>query len=161
MIALPDRRGPRPRTTDGIPHQQQDQQPTNPALLDSIASRVLAWPHISEAPSLISLEGARAFVMDAPLSGVGREAFIIANEFAHIHAAPDSSLHAALPVEVAEEAIERGWCERHPLAGRDGFSSGLVMIYAPRDEQEADVVTNLLDLARQAARLSCSLRPLR
>jgi hypothetical protein len=33
---------------------------------------------------------------------------MIGREFAHIHPVPDGSLHAALPPEVAEEAVEKG-----------------------------------------------------
>jgi hypothetical protein len=39
-------------------------------------------------------------------------------EFAHLHPAPDYSLHAMLPTETATDAVEAGWAEPHPVALR-------------------------------------------
>ena len=57
---------------------------------------------------------------------------------------PDGSLHAALPPEVAEEAIEKGWAEQHPVAQMDYIPRNVVMIYAPRDTEEVEVVARLV-----------------
>ena len=151
MTALPNRRGVRPRTNPAVPHQQLDQQPSDPTILDRLAERILAWPGIHQATSAISLPGARAFVVSEPRPEVSREAFIIGAEFAHIHATPDSSLHAALPAEFARDAVAHGWAEAHPMARRDGFGDGLIMIYAPRDDAEAAVVEQLIDVSYRAA----------
>jgi hypothetical protein len=51
-------------------------------------------------------------------------------EFAPLHGASDGSLHAALPPDVAAQAITRGWAEFHPLARRG-------MIAAPRAPGQA------------------------
>lgn len=61
-------------------------------------------------------------------------------EFIHIH--KDGSLHVTLPPDRAEEAIEAGWGERHPM-GRQIGNADLVMLYTPRTEQELDVVFGL------------------
>jgi hypothetical protein len=46
--------------------------------------------------------------MLAPGEAVGPpEAFLIDREFAHLHPAPDYSLHAMLPLELAQAAIDR------------------------------------------------------
>jgi hypothetical protein len=37
-------------------------------------------------------------------------------EFAHLHPAPDYSLHAMLPTETATDAVEAGWAEPRPVA---------------------------------------------
>jgi hypothetical protein len=150
VTLLPQRPGTRPRTTKQTPHQQLDQQPADPTVLDRLAERILAWPGIHAAGSAISLPGARAFVVDDPPPGVPGDAFITGTEFAHIHPAPDLSLHAALPEDVARDAVASGWAEPHPMAGRDGFGAGLSMIYAPRDDAEAAVTEKLVHLAYQS-----------
>lgn len=72
------------------------------------------------------------------------EAFMIEREFAHIHPMPDGSLHAALPPEVAGEAIEKGSAEQHPVARMGYIPQNVVMIYAPRDGEEVEVITGLV-----------------
>jgi hypothetical protein len=69
---------------------------------------------------------------------------MIGREFAHIHPIPDGSLHAALPPEVAQEAIRKGWAEQHPVARMGYIPQNVVMIYAPRDSQEIEVVAGLV-----------------
>jgi hypothetical protein len=151
VTTLPQRPGARPRTTPETPHQQLDQQPADPTVLDRLAERILARPGIHAAGSAISLPGARAFVANDPPPGAPRDAFITGTEFAHIHAAPDLSLHAALPETLARDAVASGWAEPHPMAGRDGFGAGLSMIYAPRDDAEAAVIEQLIDAAYRRA----------
>jgi hypothetical protein len=72
---------------------------------------------------------------------------MIGREFAHLHPLPDGSLHVALPPGVASQAIERGWAEVHPVARLGLVPENVVMIYAPRDDAEAEIV---LDLVRSA-----------
>ena len=48
-----------------------------------------------------------------------------------------------LPLETAREAIEAGWAESHPVALRDQIPQTAVMLYAPRDEAELDVIETL------------------
>ena len=40
--------------------------------------------------------------------------------------------------------IERGWAERHPLAGKHGLGDNIVMVYGPRDAAELEAVTALV-----------------
>jgi len=105
MPPLPTRAGDRPRTTPTNPHTQLDQQPTDLRWYDELARRVFALPGVLDEPSRISVPGARALVL-APGEPTGpAEAFLIEREFAHLHPAPDHSLHAMLPLETAEEAV--------------------------------------------------------
>ena len=76
---------------------------------------------------------------------------MIGREFAHIHPMPDGSLHAALPPEVAREALEKGWAEQHPVARLGYIPENVVMIYAPRDEPELEVVLKLVEESRRYA----------
>lgn len=147
--ALPMRAGPRPRTTPTNPHTQLDQQPDR-SLIDSLAERIFALPHVEERPSAISVPGARALWLEERVSAGPSEAFIVGREFAHLHPEPDGSLHASLPARRAVEAIAAGWAELHPLARH--FHPGLVMIYAPRDLAEVQVVAGLIKDSYRFAR---------
>jgi Family of unknown function (DUF5519) len=133
---LPTRNGPAPETIGPRPHAQVSQQ-SPPELHRELASRGLGLPGVHGADSLVSVPGALAFVLDDSRAGGPPEAFQAEREFAHLHPLEDGSLHMTLPAEIAEEAYEKGWGEPHPY-------SGTPLIFAPRDEQELDVVWRLL-----------------
>ena len=40
--------------------------------------------------------------------------------------------------------IERGWGERHPISGVVGLPKEYLMIYAPMDEDEVEVVVRII-----------------
>jgi Family of unknown function (DUF5519) len=150
--SLPVRLGDRPRTTRTNPHTQLDQQPTDLAWVEELARRVFALPGVIEQPSRISVPGARALVL-APEEATGPpEAFLIDREFAHLHPAPDHSLHAMLPAETVTEAVAAGWAEPHPVALRGLIPPTAVMLYAPRDEAELDVIEALVGASHAFAR---------
>jgi hypothetical protein len=152
---LAERRGPRPRTTPTSPHTQLDQQPaakTAGRLRDRLARALFELPGVREAPSAVSVPGARALWL-APSSARGpRDAFLVGSEFAHLHPAPDWSLHAALPPRLAEEAVARGWAEAHPAARLGLVPPNVVMLYAPRDEDELRVILDLVRAGHAYAR---------
>jgi Luciferase len=151
-MPLPTRAGAKPRTTPTNPHTQLDQQPAEPGLIDELARRVFALPGVIEEPSRISVPGARALVL-APDEAAGPpEAFLIGREFAHLHPDPDHSLHAMLPPETVDEAIAAGWAELHPVALRGLIPRTAVMLYAPRDEAELDVIERLVRASHAFAR---------
>lgn len=54
-------------------------------------------------------------------------------EFAHVH--QDGSSHFILSVPDAREVLEKGWGERHGMAGRMTPLT-YMFVYAPRDEEE-------------------------
>jgi hypothetical protein len=150
--SLPTRAGERPRTTPTNPHTQLDQQPADRHWTEELARRVFALPGVVEEPSRISVPGARALVLagDEPMGPP--EAFLTGREFAHLHPDPDHSLHAMLPTETVEEAVAAGWAEPHPAALRGLIAPTAVMIYAPRDEAELDVVEALVRASHAFAR---------
>ncbi len=90
---------------------------------------------------MISVPGARALWLEEGLPLAHPEVIARGREFAHIH--PDGSLHASLPPQRAQEAIEKGWAEPHPLAGSLGME-GLVLLYTPLDAEELDVIFALV-----------------
>jgi hypothetical protein len=150
--SLPPRVGTCPKTTPTNPHTQLDQQPADSGLIEELARRVFALPGVVELPSRISVPGARALVL-APGEAVGPpEAFLIDREFAHLHPAPDHSLHAMLPIETMSDAVAAGWAEPHPVALRGLIPSNAVMLYAPRDEGELDVIERLVRASHAFAR---------
>jgi hypothetical protein len=84
--------------------------------------------------------------MAALMAGLAQEhgAWSLATEGAvevfHIHGVKDTSIHAVLPPDRAREVIEKGWGEPHTYAD---FETQL-MLYAPRDEDEIEVIAGLL-----------------
>jgi hypothetical protein len=148
---LPQRRGTRPTTTPSFPHSQLDQQPDDQAVHDELVQRAFALDGVVERDSIISVPGARALVLDEGRPPGPTAAFIRGREFAHFHPEPDWSLHVALPDEIADLAIERGWAELHLLARTEQLPGSVVMIYAPRDAEEAQVVLTLLTASRDRA----------
>jgi hypothetical protein len=151
--SLPIRAGARPRATPTNPHTQLDQQPTDLRWVEELARRIFALPGVVEQPSRISVPGARALVLEPGEPTGPPEAFLLGREFAHLHPAPDHSLHAMLPVETAAEAVAAGWAEPHPVALRGLIPPTAVMLYAPRDEAELDVIESLVRASHAFARL--------
>jgi hypothetical protein len=62
------------------------------------------------------------------------------HEIAHAHHA-DHSLHVWLADRDARRVVEADWGQRFPLRF---VRSGWIMVYAPRDEAEVDVVENIV-----------------
>ncbi len=148
---LPVRAGTRPRTTATNPHRQLTQNPGRD-LHERLAARLFSFPGVEERPSVVSVPGARALWLrlDAGRRGDNPDAFMVGREFAHLHPLPDGSLHAVLPAERARQAVEAGWGEPHPLAASLG-RSGLVMLYAPRTDEELDTIAELVSDAYRFA----------
>ena len=150
--SLPTRVGDRPRTTPTNPHTQLDQQPTDLRWIEELARRVFELPGVVEEPSRISVPGARALVLGPDEPSGPPEAFLIDREFAHLHPAPDHSLHAMLPAATVTEAVAAGWAEPHPVALRGLIPPTAVMLYAPRDAAELDVIERLVRASHAFAR---------
>lgn len=63
-------------------------------------------------------------------------------EFAHIHGG-EGSVHLILAPLDASLLIDKGWAVRFPMAGGPGtwgYAQGRVLVYAPRDDKEMEVV---------------------
>lgn len=148
---LPRRRGGRPTTSSDFPHRQLDQQPDDPGVRNDVARRAFALDGVLERDSIVSVPGARALVLAADRPAGPDTAFIRGREFAHFHPGPDWSLHLALPDSTADLAIERGWGELHLIARTTQLPGSVVMVYAPRDPEEAEVVMTLLQASRDFA----------
>ena len=149
--SLPRRSGPKPATSLGMPHQQLDQQPADSSPRDALARRVFALPGVVEERSGVSVPGARALVLETGAAHGPDTSFMVGREFAHLHPSPDESLHIVLPRDVATAAIDAGWAEPHPLAARMHGPSIAVMVFAPRTDEEVDVVAGLVETSYRFA----------
>ena len=146
---LPQRAGERPEVHFRIPQSQlSDTAPKH--LQDALFERIARLDGITSGASRISVPGARGFVS---LTADGPEdAFLVpeAREFAHLHPEHDGSLHLALPLDLAADAVARGWAQSHMWAGVR-LSPGFLMVYGPRDEAELDVVTGIVEASYRYA----------
>lgn len=152
MQPLPARAGPKPATSQGMPHQQLDQQPRDDGPREALARRVFALPGVAEERSGVSVPGARALVLEETAAGGSADAFMVGREFAHLHPAPDQSLHMVLPRDLAFAAMRAGWAEPHPLAARMQGRSVAMLVFAPRTDDEVDVVAGLVESSYHNAR---------
>jgi phospholipase/carboxylesterase len=145
-FTLPRRTGESPRVTVGIPHIQLDQTST-PDMLAKLTVWAFSLDGVVEQPSRASLPGAKALTV-APELPVRAEAMIVGREFGHIHPKPNGSgsLHLRLPEDHANEVVDRGWGEWHPFA-IDGTMVGMVMVYAPRSDEDFGVVQTIIGAA--------------
>lgn len=149
--SLPARAGPPPRTNPTMPHQQLDQNAPAP-LQEQLLALVRGLAGVSVRPSLVSVPGARAFVLDDALETGPPEAFMAGREFAHLHPEYDGSLHLALPPGFVGEVEAGGWGELHPAARMGLVPRTAVMVYGPRDEAELGVVWAILRASYAFAR---------
>lgn len=141
---LPPRAGSRPRTSTEIPHRQLDQQPGDSRHVDAILTEALTWPSVQAQRSAISVEGARALALDTGTAAGPPQAFLAGQEFCHVHSQGDFSLHATLPLPLATAAERAGWAEPHFLVHTGQAPATVVMLYAPCDDFERDVVLRLV-----------------
>jgi hypothetical protein len=150
-ISLPRRNGPAPATTRQNPQQQLEQIPDR-ANYETFRQIVSAWPGVIKRPSLRAPIGTIGlFLADADAKGP-EEAFLLGTEFAHLHPLPDGSLHMVLPPSVHAASIEAGWGIPHPMAGMPTVSPQTILIFAPRDAAEREIVSRLISAAEAYAR---------
>ncbi|KAF7330470.1 hypothetical protein MVEN_02486300 [Mycena venus] len=145
-----ERRGARPLTGwHCVPHRQIDRMPT-----DEIAKRLKAIfeKHVAANPNLVQTtlspheKTVPGMIIHPDIPSPHKDAIQGLREIAHIHPI-DHSLHVILSPADSKTAIDLGWAERHPLSGVSRFlplPSGYLLVYAPRDEEELEVVERIL-----------------
>ncbi len=146
---LPTRAGGRPLVSWAYPQQQFSDQ-ADADLHDALFARIEAFDGVTVGESRVAVPGSRAFFL---IDAAGpAEAFVVAKdgEFAHLHPLYDTSLHLVLPVDLAADAIAKGWAQPHMHAGTRK-APGFVLVYGPRTEAELDIVTAIADAARRHA----------
>ena len=138
---FPDREGPRPETTNGVPHVQLNIEAV-PELTQVMLEQVAELSGVTLGATRVSLPGAVGFQLNADVSLAHPDAIVGGREFAHVH--PDGSLHASLEPELARAAVNAGWATPHPWADQRPGWEGFVMIYTPTTQEEVDVVLQLV-----------------
>lgn len=141
---LPVRPGDPPEVSITTPQQQESQNaPTE--LQEQLYSRIGQLDGVATAPSAISVDGARGFILGPADARGPSEAFLVPDlgEFAHLHPGYDGSLHLVLPMPLARDALAQGWAVAHPLAGLR-LPAGAVMIFGPRDGDELEIVAGIV-----------------
>ncbi len=146
LSSIPARSGPRPKTRGPAPHEQITQN-ASPVLQEKLLARILALPGIKGGRSGISVPGARAFLVDRDLACGPSDAYMIGNEFGHLHPPYDGSLHLRLPETVAQTVIAQGWAEEHPLTRLMFTGAPVLLVYGPRTEEELEVVQRIVQAA--------------
>ena len=150
LSRLPTRAGGRPRIgPHPVPHRQlTDHAPASvrerlAAAFDEAVARDPA--RVRWALSHFELHN-RAITLHEECCSHA-DALATHGEVAHIHPA-DGSMHMVLSASDAAHVVERGWGERHGLAGVAlGLPLTYTLIYAPRDAGEVDVDAAILDSA--------------
>lgn len=139
MLTIPVRKGEPPKTTTSNPHEQLTQNP-DADMYQLFKTKLFTFNGVSRRPSIISVPGSEALWLNEGQACNCADGFMIGREFAHIHPAYDGSLHMALSADDFQQVIESRWGERHPLAGLHGIPETIAMVYAPRTEEEMEVV---------------------
>jgi hypothetical protein len=139
--SLPHRKGPPPPTTPSVPHVQIGVEPV-PEVDAELLRRVSALPKVDIRPTIVSLPGATGLWLLDDISLARPGAIVLGREFAHIH--PDGSLHASLPPQRAQEAVDAGWAVWHPWARKREGWEGFVMLYTPQSMEELEVTFQLI-----------------
>jgi hypothetical protein len=140
---LPWRTDPRPRVgAHPIPHRQLDQE--SPASMVTALDNLFAALLERYAPAVVERESGYekhhpALFADALVSAGASPT----GEIAHYHR-PQGSMHLHMRPEDARVVIARGWGELHGLSGKAGLPRSYAMIYAPRDQEELNVIEAIL-----------------
>ena len=139
---LPFRGTPKPVTTQGIPHIQIDVEAV-PELSKSLLLQVSTLEGVDLRGTIVGRSGSTGFWLKEDVNLARPDSIVRGREFAHLH--PDGSLHASLPPELANKAIDAGWAVHHPWAGKKRGLEGFVMLYTPQTKDEMDVVFQLVE----------------
>lgn len=139
---IPERLGTLPEVGGYVPHQQiSDNSPA--AIMDSLCSYLFNLPKVKRVVSRVSLPSSIGAYID---KSVKLRPFQ-EREFTHVHTEPGpGSMHMVLPRSVCKTIIERKWGVFHPMSVSDTWSkTGVILIYAPRNLEELDVIKQIID----------------
>ncbi|EKJ75678.1 hypothetical protein NXS19_012514 [Fusarium pseudograminearum] len=107
------------------------------SFLSSLASE--SPSKLKIATSVVERHGQALFVAsENPSHPIAKRMY---GEIGHMHGS-DGSMHLNLAPRDAKLVLEKGWGQRHPLGGTILYL-GDVMIYAPRNEEELEVVKRI------------------
>jgi len=145
------RRGSPPITRRIPSHLQLDQLPPV-ELASELTKSSLALPFVQSRQSrMASPQTLALYVPDICAAGPP-DAFIDGHEFCHVHPLPEFTVHLTLPNEFRQLVVGLGWAEQHPMACLGSVPQSLVLVYAPRDRTELNVVVGLVQCSYEFAR---------
>ena len=139
--SLPNRRGKRPLTIVSPLHVQCSDHGDDKALRD-LVNEVIAWPDIEAGPLPVGSADLISFQVGEDVATRDPSVFIAGREFGRVlFGAP--TIYLTLPLICAHWAVVRGWAEPH-YASRSGLvPPGVMVVYTPRDGDEAAVCRSL------------------
>ena len=143
ISTLPARNGDLPVTRGIAPHRQVSQK-AGKDMIEKLSAAITAMSMGSDTKivdiSCFEKHGTALFYKEAAK----------ANEICHIHPT-DGSMHLVLADQDIKTVLEAGWGERHPLSHGGWFErfvpANFVMVYAPREEAEVEVVLRIVRAA--------------
>ncbi|KAL2824574.1 hypothetical protein BJY01DRAFT_164658 [Aspergillus pseudoustus] len=155
---LPKRNGERPTMgTFAAPQRQRDQLPSQEIkdkLMDAYGAFLARNAHIVDrVPSILERYTDAAHVGNSiPLTPIAAQ---MKREVCHVHGTSDHSIHVTLSPADSKRVLESGWGQRFTLAGSSVFKnlsfgkmsalpSEYILIYAPRNEEEIEVVMGIV-----------------
>ncbi|KAL6873159.1 hypothetical protein J3F83DRAFT_732260 [Trichoderma novae-zelandiae] len=145
---LPYRAGPRPAVAGIAPQRQLDQHGSRQCY---VALRRAMERLSAKNPSKFGTE--RSCLEKHGLALFARHPLqtTCQGEICHVHDS-DHSMHMCLHPDDIKEILQKGWGQRHPLAWKGRFiqmpvSQDFVMIYAPRNDMELEIVGKIINAA--------------
>ncbi|KAJ7643531.1 hypothetical protein FB45DRAFT_735896 [Roridomyces roridus] len=147
---LLEREGPRPRTTSHIIQRQVRSSPPC-TVIQRVQARHADKTHL--ALSKFENHAEAIFVrpeilIDDPKNVPSHDTVRrTKREIAHMHDYHDYTCHLALAAQDGKQVIQKGWGQRHPLAGpgMPGPPNEWTFLYAPRNEEEMKVVEKIIE----------------
>jgi phospholipase/carboxylesterase len=141
LLDLENRDGVEPKTPDGIPHQQHNQN-APVSMQEHLKNRMAKLSGMTFEATPFSLSGSIGWRLEEPFAKGSRSAFIQNTfEFAHQHVPADGSLHMLLPNNAAQMVIEKGWGILHPITDSvSGADTEYLMVFGPRNEADLKAV---------------------
>lgn len=153
--SLPKRDGDRPQILARTMPQRQRPEPLDPKVRERVHG--LPAKFCKEHPDVLILdlsktEGRSTDAIYAKPDLPGRHPSakdkILGNEIAHVHPA-ENSLHVWLSGPDAKEVVEKGWGERFPLSAMGMCHPSFIMVYAPRNMADVDVIEEIVSAGVQ------------
>jgi hypothetical protein len=108
-------------------------------------------PGVVEGHSQVSPASSRAvFLLDMETERAPETSLAPGNrlEPVHLHGVGDTSLHLCLPAERGQQLMALGWAEPHQY----GDFGTEFLVYAPRNEDELDIVLSIIEESLAFAR---------
>ncbi|KAK4152439.1 hypothetical protein C8A00DRAFT_34854 [Chaetomidium leptoderma] len=146
---LPTRKGDRPAVPSFVAPQRQVSMQSTEGMVARMQGFLGGLAEVNSGVLEIGpsgLEGAWHTAVFLKREGAGEVPGYMGmakREIVHVHS--EGSSHVTVSLVDGEEAVRKGWAERHPLSGvRKLLPWSYVMVYAPRDDDEYEVWTRLV-----------------